>query len=145
MSFTLNQNIPPCLDPNCPTGPTGPIGPSNCTGANGPTGCTGTNGSIGCVGSPGPTGATGATGVSLPAGSSINITLPVGQSITIPYTSSGWFYGINIILPPTEKKVLKIKDDRDGCDCVKCKSFYPFAEPNQEDGTLICFSCRSTF
>jgi len=32
---------------------------------------------------------------------------------------------------------------RDGMVCVKCKSFYDFAEPNQNDGTLICYSCRN--
>lgn len=36
----------------------------------------------------------------------------------------------------------KPKDDRDGCDCAKCKDFYPYAEPNQENGTLICYRCR---
>jgi len=33
--------------------------------------------------------------------------------------------------------------DKDGCDCKKCKEFYPYAEPNQDDGTLICYSCRT--
>lgn len=30
----------------------------------------------------------------------------------------------------------------DGCWCKKCNDFYKYAEPNQEDGTLICWSCR---
>ena len=30
----------------------------------------------------------------------------------------------------------------DGCSCVKCLEFYPMAVSNQEDGTLICDSCR---
>lgn len=34
------------------------------------------------------------------------------------------------------------KKDKDGCDCKKCKEIFPYAEPNQDDGTLICYSCR---
>lgn len=30
----------------------------------------------------------------------------------------------------------------DGMICSKCKTFYQFAEPNQTDGSLICYSCR---
>lgn len=30
----------------------------------------------------------------------------------------------------------------DGMFCQKCQSFYEFAESNQSDGTLICYSCR---
>lgn len=39
--------------------------------------------------------------------------------------------------------VYKIKSRLDGCMCVKCKDFYYQASPNQENGTLICWSCRS--
>jgi len=35
------------------------------------------------------------------------------------------------------------KRDKDGCFCVKCKEFYPFAEENQPDGTMKCYSCRN--
>lgn len=31
----------------------------------------------------------------------------------------------------------------DGMYCKKCQQFYEFAEPNQDDGTLMCFSCRT--
>jgi hypothetical protein len=31
----------------------------------------------------------------------------------------------------------------DGMLCSKCKSFYEFAEPNQSDGSMICYSCRN--
>ena len=31
----------------------------------------------------------------------------------------------------------------DGMFCQKCGGFFQFAEPNQEDGSLICYSCRS--
>lgn len=39
---------------------------------------------------------------------------------------------------PLEKK----KREKDGCFCEKCKEFFPFAEPNQSNDTLICYSCR---
>lgn len=31
----------------------------------------------------------------------------------------------------------------DGMYCKKCQSFYQYAEPNQEDGSLICYGCRN--
>jgi hypothetical protein len=31
----------------------------------------------------------------------------------------------------------------DGMVCSRCKDFYPYAEPNQPDGTLICYRCRN--
>lgn len=41
------------------------------------------------------------------------------------------------------KKESPKKRDKDGCFCEKCKEFFPFAEPNQKDETLICYSCRT--
>lgn len=32
--------------------------------------------------------------------------------------------------------------EKDGEFCSKCKEFYPFAEPNQSNMTLICYSCK---
>ncbi len=127
MSFIRKQNLPPDPDPN---GPTGPAGPGPC-----PTGHPGTPGSTGFNNIPSGTGVTCAP----------NIPLPNGNIVTIPYTGNGWYY--NITIPPMPKKVAKVKpnDGRDGCDCVRCKEFYPFAEPNQEDGTLICFACRNGY
>lgn len=29
-----------------------------------------------------------------------------------------------------------------GLKCGRCQEFYPYAEPNQPDGTLKCWSCR---
>ena len=29
-----------------------------------------------------------------------------------------------------------------GCKCRECSEHYPYAEPNQQDGTLLCYSCR---
>jgi hypothetical protein len=34
------------------------------------------------------------------------------------------------------------KKNSDGCVCKKCKELFPYAEPNQDDGTLICYACR---
>lgn len=83
----------------------------------------------------------------------INIPFP-----TIPATpavpAGGWyvfqtsytpspFIGIDMTdgaVPVEEKKI-----NKDGCNCKKCKEFYPYAEANQEDGTLICYSCRKGF
>lgn len=36
-------------------------------------------------------------------------------------------------------RVLKILN---GCLCKKCDEFFEWAEPNQEDGTMICWRCR---
>lgn len=30
----------------------------------------------------------------------------------------------------------------DGATCSRCKEFYTMAEANQDDGTMICWSCR---
>ena len=38
--------------------------------------------------------------------------------------------------------IYKISSILDGLFCAKCHEFYMMAEPNQEDGTLICWSCR---
>ncbi len=37
------------------------------------------------------------------------------------------------------------KKNTDGCVCKKCKELYPYAEPNQSDGTLICYGCRMSW
>jgi formylmethanofuran dehydrogenase subunit E len=31
----------------------------------------------------------------------------------------------------------------DGMSCNKCHQFIQFAEPNQEDGTMVCYGCRA--
>lgn len=48
-------------------------------------------------------------------------------------------------LPEETSVPKKLSDGRDGLDCKKCTDFYQFAEPNQEDGTLICFKCRNGY
>ena len=42
-----------------------------------------------------------------------------------------------------ETEIYKIKKVLDGCYCCKCDKFYDKSEPNQPDGTLICWSCRT--
>ena len=46
------------------------------------------------------------------------------------------------ILYVQDKMIYKIVSILDGCFCAMCHEFYQFSEPNQNDGTLICWSCR---
>lgn len=49
-------------------------------------------------------------------------------------------------------KGITLSDDRisraqtksltDGMFCAKCNEFFQMAEPNQSDGTLVCYQCR---
>lgn len=41
-----------------------------------------------------------------------------------------------------ESLIYKVNSIMDGCFCCRCREFYYQAEPNQLDGTLICWSCR---
>lgn len=71
--------------------------------------------------------------------------------------SGGYTYtngGVTVFIPSTQVVTIPIstpleaisaeqkKKDCDGCNCKKCKEYFPYAEPNQEDGTLICYACR---
>lgn len=59
------------------------------------------------------------------------------------------FDWVNYTNNPTAKDIPNVKKgkdrDVDGCFCKKCNEFYMFAEPNQIDGSLICWSCRQGF
>lgn len=159
----IKQNVHSSLDPNGPAGMTGSVGTPGPIGIPGPPGRRGPAGMTGQSGQGSPSGCTGSAGPMGPVytncskGTNYNqakvpnatpnttggaASIPPGQFITVLYGSNGWMYGYGI---PAETKAVKPKDDRDGCDCTKCKEFYPFAEPNQEDGTLICFSCRNGY
>lgn len=48
------------------------------------------------------------------------------------FSNDGLFSWINLTRP----------SHPNGCVCKKCNSGNPFAEPNQADGTYICFECR---
>jgi hypothetical protein len=39
-------------------------------------------------------------------------------------------------------KFMNNKKKYDGMFCKQCRLFSQFAEPNQDDGTMICYSCR---
>jgi hypothetical protein len=41
-----------------------------------------------------------------------------------------------------ENMVYRVNDMLDGTCCCKCGEFYHMAEPNQDDDTLICYTCR---
>lgn len=41
-----------------------------------------------------------------------------------------------------EGTIHAIREYMDGLPCKKCHEFFSYAESNQEDGTLICYSCR---
>lgn len=56
------------------------------------------------------------------------------QSVPLPAPPVDVVIGVDYGAP---KKI-----NKDGCRCKKCKEYYPYAEANQEDGTLICYVCR---
>ena len=59
---------------------------------------------------------------------------------TVPNT---WIGPITINPPEEAAPATKKSAKSDGCTCKKCKEYYPYAEPNQEDGTLVCYGCRT--
>lgn len=38
--------------------------------------------------------------------------------------------------------IVRRKSSTDGCTCTKCGDVFPYAEPNQEDGSFRCWNCR---
>ena len=59
----------------------------------------------------------------------------VNTPITIP--SSG-----QISMPLETPAEPAKKKDSEGLSCRKCDEYYPMAEANQTDGTLVCYACR---
>lgn len=108
-------------------------------------------GNTGTQGQPGQVCTTNGTWVTIPintaTASNGTVWVVPGQTyqVTIGGTGGGGgggfgqisFDDIDLAVPVDEKK-----KDSDGCTCKKCKEFYQYAEPNQEDGTLICYGCR---
>lgn len=49
------------------------------------------------------------------------------------------------LLDRLELYVTNIKNKKypDGMFCCKCGNYYQYAEPNQADGSLICYACRN--
>jgi hypothetical protein len=77
-------------------------------------------------------GASNGNWISVSPGQIFTITIPTGANwpqMSLP--------DIDLAVPVEEKK-----KDSDGCTCKKCKEYYQYAEPNQQDGTLICYGCR---
>lgn len=61
--------------------------------------------------------------------------------ITYVNVGQGWYTAGGDLTGEATQTVAK-KKDKSGCSCKKCKDFNNFAEPNQDDGTFICWSCR---
>lgn len=57
----------------------------------------------------------------------------------------GWFFFPVPSKPQTQCEPKEKQSSKNGCDCKKCKNYFPYAEPNQEDGTLICWACRNGY
>ena len=66
-------------------------------------------------------------------------------SPTITYVTNQREYKYSKLVPTNTIVMLKIGDEPDGLPCKKCRSFFEYAEPNQDDGTLVCWSCRTTW
>lgn len=52
------------------------------------------------------------------------------------------FLGENII-HITDGLIYSVQERLDGLCCKVCREFYQFSEPNQSDGSLICYQCRA--
>ena len=55
------------------------------------------------------------------------ISVPVSGQISMPLETPA---------EPAKKK------DSEGLSCRKCDEYYPMAEANQTDGTVVCYACR---
>lgn len=86
-------------------------------------------------------GGGGGQWISATPGKQYTITIPANtcsSSGTITFTGGQiTFDDIDLAVPVDENKEIS-----DGCFCKKCKEYYQYAEPNQDDGTLICYGCR---
>lgn len=51
-------------------------------------------------------------------------------------------FDIELDLPEQEDDYAVIVHRHEDLHCNKCGELFPYAEPNQKDGTLICYSCR---
>ena len=46
------------------------------------------------------------------------------------------------IIYVSQNQIYKVSKIMDGMKCCNCQEFFDMAEPNQDDGTLICYACR---
>jgi len=41
-----------------------------------------------------------------------------------------------------ENMVASVERKQEGLHCKVCNEMFPYAKPNQDDGSLVCYSCR---
>jgi hypothetical protein len=63
-----------------------------------------------------------------------------GNYITWAPSQGTWTFTFPVGTPVAAPEAKK--ENKEGCNCKKCKEYFPYAEPNQDDGTLICYACR---
>lgn len=119
--------------------------PSNNNPAPPSTGGNGTNNT-----KPAPTFSTAGTGnpaspniITTPPNNTQTISIPIAQTQTYIFQSQpATWISVPFITPEPAVPAVPEKKKSDGCFCKKCKEFYPYAEPNQQDGTLVCYGCK---
>lgn len=72
---------------------------------------------------------------------SIPFTLPKNSPTPQPLTPAN-IKRLGKVLDKIREEASIPKVDTGPMYCTGCKEQYPYAEPNQADGTLICYSCR---
>jgi hypothetical protein len=65
-------------------------------------------------------------------------------SLENDYVPNQALYKRGITVKRIMQVAIKIINGLDGFPCKRCTNFFPYALPNQSDGTLICWSCRNT-
>ena len=65
-------------------------------------------------------------------------------SIENDYVPNQGMYKRGITVKRSLMVAIKIVNGLDGFPCKKCTNFFPYALPNRPDGTLVCWSCRTT-
>lgn len=72
-------------------------------------------------------------------------TVPTGAggSYVIYTVGQGFVFGGSVSGSTETTQVVAKKDP--GCRCRKCKEFNEYAEPNQEDGSFLCYTCRKGY
>jgi hypothetical protein len=108
---------------------------------NGPTGSVSSNNAVSS-----PTGAANTTSAPSIGSPPVGISNPSSPGILHGYYPINFAIGISggkVIITPVEEE--DEVDILDGCICKSCGEFYQFAEPNQIDGTLVCWSCRNYY
>lgn len=129
--------VGPVCEPEELAGPIGPAG-GYITGPIGPTGPIGAGGHP--VGICGPATASNATSNPAAVNAPV-ITIPAHTVwINVPIISQWTIVPDldDVELAPVEKKDI---GSGSGCNCSKCKDFYPYAEVSK-DKEFVCYGCR---